>query len=82
MNKVCYVILLILYSQFFYGILIFFLWSDPSHKPIDDFTTNDMRELMNLNLVSYFAASKVRASLTLLFSLLQRSSMLIMHTES
>ncbi|KAK7099590.1 hypothetical protein V1264_003706 [Littorina saxatilis] len=30
----------------------------PPHKPIDDFSTSDMQELMNLNLVSYFAASK------------------------
>ena len=31
--------------------------------PIDDFSTADMMELMNLNFVSYFAASKVSASL-------------------
>ncbi|KAL8602000.1 hypothetical protein ACOMHN_008491 [Nucella lapillus] len=30
----------------------------PPHKPIDDFSAEDMRELMNINLVSYFAASK------------------------
>ncbi|XP_076471402.1 L-fucose dehydrogenase-like [Babylonia areolata] len=30
----------------------------PPHKPIDDFTTDDVRELMNINFVSYFAASK------------------------
>ena len=53
----CY-ILLILFLYFSNGIVI--LWSDPPHKPIDDFTTKDMLELMNLNLVSYFAASKVR----------------------
>src|SRR5262245_47006284 len=30
----------------------------PPHKPIDDFSVQDFRELLELNLVSYFAACK------------------------
>jgi NAD(P)-dependent dehydrogenase (short-subunit alcohol dehydrogenase family) len=30
----------------------------PPHKPIDDFSVEDFRSLLNLNLVSYFAACK------------------------
>ncbi|HWK10987.1 MAG TPA: SDR family NAD(P)-dependent oxidoreductase [Vicinamibacterales bacterium] len=30
----------------------------PPHKPIDDFSVDDFRSLLNLNLVSYFAACK------------------------
>ncbi|PVD33429.1 hypothetical protein C0Q70_04685 [Pomacea canaliculata] len=30
----------------------------PPHKPIDDFSADDFRGLLNLNLVSYFLASK------------------------
>src|SRR5215471_20730955 len=30
----------------------------PPHKPIDDFSINDFRDLLNLNLVSVFAACK------------------------
>ncbi|KAK7485706.1 hypothetical protein BaRGS_00023007 [Batillaria attramentaria] len=30
----------------------------PPHKPIDDFSSDDLRSLMNINLVSYFSASK------------------------
>ncbi|XP_070837368.1 17-beta-hydroxysteroid dehydrogenase 14 isoform X2 [Chaetodon trifascialis] len=32
--------------------------SDPPHKPIDDTTADEFRDLLNLNLVSYFLASK------------------------
>lgn len=34
--------------------------SDPPHKPTDDTTAEEFRDLLNLNLVSYFLASKVR----------------------
>lgn len=30
----------------------------PPHKPIDDFSADDFRDLLNLNVVSYFLASK------------------------
>ncbi|ESO97804.1 hypothetical protein LOTGIDRAFT_208963 [Lottia gigantea] len=32
--------------------------SHPPHMPIDDFSSDDFRELLNLNLVSYFIACK------------------------
>ncbi|XP_064870361.1 17-beta-hydroxysteroid dehydrogenase 14-like [Oncorhynchus nerka] len=32
--------------------------SDPPHKPTDDTTAEEFRDLLNLNLISYFLASK------------------------
>ncbi|CDQ99759.1 unnamed protein product [Oncorhynchus mykiss] len=32
--------------------------SDPPHKPTDDTTADEFRDLLNLNLISYFLASK------------------------
>ncbi len=37
----------------------FFSSSDPPHKPTDDTTAEEFRDLLNLNLISYFVASKV-----------------------
>lgn len=37
-----------------------FFPSDPPHKPTDETTAEEFRDLLNLNLVSYFLASKVR----------------------
>lgn len=38
-------------------------WSaDPPHKPTDDVTAQEFRDLLNLNVVSYFLASKVTSS--------------------
>lgn len=34
--------------------------SDPPPKPIDDTTADEFRDLLNLNLISYFLASKVK----------------------
>ena len=42
--------------------------SDPPHKPIDDFSADDFRSLLDLNVVSYFLASKVTLSLFLTLS--------------
>lgn len=33
--------------------------SDPPHKSIDETTAAEFRELLNLNLISYFLTSKV-----------------------
>ena len=38
----------------------FDLWIiDPPHRPIDEVSVEDFKWLLNLNLVSYFAACKV-----------------------
>lgn len=44
--------------------------SDPPHKPTDDTTADEFRDLLNLNLISYFLASKVNNSL-IIFTLLK-----------
>lgn len=36
---------------------------DPPHKPTDDTTAEEFKDLLNLNLISYFLASKVRSSI-------------------
>lgn len=43
------------------GVWWFFLFplTDPPHNPTDDITAEEFRELLNLNLISYFLASKV-----------------------
>lgn len=38
--------------------------SDPPHKPTDETTAEEFRDLLNLNLISYFLASKVTSQAT------------------
>jgi len=36
---------------------------DPPHKPIDDFSADEFRQILDINLVSYFQFSKVSFSM-------------------
>lgn len=40
--------------------ILLLLLSDPPHAPTDDITAEEFRELLDLNLISYFLASKVK----------------------
>lgn len=42
------------------GKCVSLLLSDPPHKATDDTSAQEFRDLLDLNLVSYFLASKVK----------------------
>ena len=45
--------------RIYFGYSYCFVLSDPPKMPIDDFSAQDFRDLFDLNVLSYFLASKV-----------------------
>lgn len=64
----------LLFSWFSLPLVFIFFCPDPPHKPTDDTTADEFRDLLNLNVIGYFLASKVNSKpplyimLSILFS--------------